>query len=118
MSAQGSLFEVDPRDGLKPWQGGRPVDEDRTGKVRRDHPSTSRAAARSLRSGSARARVFEAICAAPNGLTDEEIQARLGMNPSTQRPRRVELVEDERIRDSGQRRPTASGSLAIVWVAA
>ena len=50
-----------------------------------------------------------------DGLTDEEMQARLGLNPSTQRPRRIELVEAGLVRDSGQRRRTRSGRWAVVW---
>ena len=49
------------------------------------------------------------------GATDEEIQLGLGMNPSTQRPRRVELVEGGWIEDSGERRKTRSGRSAVVW---
>jgi hypothetical protein len=52
------------------------------------------------------------------GATDEEIQDILGMNPSTQRPRRVELVDAGLIRDSGATRKTRSGRPAVVWVAA
>jgi len=49
------------------------------------------------------------------GCTDEEIQTQLGMNPSTQRPRRIELVSAGLVVDSGLTRPTASGRQAIVW---
>lgn len=49
------------------------------------------------------------------GLTDEECQALLQMPPNTQRPRRRELVQAERVRDSGARRTTKSGRKAIVW---
>jgi hypothetical protein len=51
------------------------------------------------------------------GLTDEEQQNLLKMNPSTQRPRRRELQKAGRIRDSRRKRKTASGARAIVWVA-
>ena len=50
-----------------------------------------------------------------HGATDEEIQLGLGMNPSTQRPRRVELVEGGWIEDSGKLRKTRSGRNAVVW---
>ena len=50
------------------------------------------------------------------GATDEEIQEALGLNPSTQRPRRVELVREGKVGDSGERRPTRSGRSAVVWV--
>ena len=86
------------------------------GKARRDGSATSKAAALSVapRTGTQRRRVLDAI-AASGGLTDEEIQARLAMNPSTQRPRRVELVEGGWIKDSGARRPSSSGRESIVW---
>lgn len=51
------------------------------------------------------------------GATDEEVQNALGMNPSTQRPRRVELADAGYIVDSGATRPTASGRQAVVWMA-
>jgi hypothetical protein len=52
-----------------------------------------------------------------NGLTDEEMQVRLDMNASTQRPRRVELVQAGLVKDSGRRARTRSGRNAVVWVA-
>ena len=51
------------------------------------------------------------------------MQARMGMNPSTQRPRRIELwrakliVNAETLYGRGCRRKTASGRDAVVWVA-
>ena len=51
------------------------------------------------------------------GLTDEEMQVRLDMNASTQRPRRVELVQAGLVKDSGTRARTRSGRNAVVWVA-
>ncbi len=68
--------------------------------------------------GTWRLRVLKAVVAAgEHGRTDEELQAELGLNPSTQRPRRVELVEGGLVADSGRRRLTRSGRLAVVWVA-
>jgi len=55
--------------------------------------------------------------AGSDGATDEEIQIALSMNPSTERPRRGELVELGAVKDSGTRRPTTSGRQAGVWVA-
>ena len=46
--------------------------------------------------------------------TDEEIASGLGMNPSTERPRRIELARRGLIAESGTRR-TASGRYATVW---
>ena len=51
------------------------------------------------------------------GATDEEQQDGLDMNPSTQRPRRIELVQRGLVHDSGRTRPTRSGRAAVVWVA-
>ncbi|NBX74617.1 MAG: hypothetical protein EBQ89_10030 [Alphaproteobacteria bacterium] len=59
-------------------------------------------------------RVLELLQATPGGLTDEEMQTRLGMNPSTQRPRRIELARRGLVVEAGTRR-TASGRMATVW---
>ena len=65
-----------------------------------------------------RASVYRAIKTADKeGATDEELQFRLQMNPSTQRPRRVELVEMGVVKDSGMTRKTASNRNAVVWIA-
>ena len=52
-----------------------------------------------------------------SGATDEDMQLYLGMNPSTQRPRRIELVQQGLVRDSGTTRPTRAGRQATVWMA-
>lgn len=46
--------------------------------------------------------------------TDEEIATGLGMNPSTQRPRRIELARRGLIAEAGTRR-TTSGRMAVIW---
>ena len=62
--------------------------------------------------------VLRAIEAAGEaGLTDEQICEATGLNPSTERPRRVELERSGLVRDSEARRPTVSGRSAAVWVA-
>lgn len=81
---------------------------------------TSNAAAESVRESakSLRQRVLNHLLACGKaGATDEEMQAALGMNPSTQRPRRGELVVLGLVCDSGATRPTTSGRQATVWVA-
>jgi hypothetical protein len=81
--------------------------------------ATSAAAADSLGPATLNAlqrRVLELLQATPDGLTDEEMQARLGMNPSTQRPRRIELARRGLIVTGGTRK-TASGRNADVWKA-
>jgi hypothetical protein len=78
---------------------------------------TSAAAADSLDGETLNAmqrRVLELLQATPEGLTDEEMQRRLGMNPSTQRPRRIELARRCLVVTCGTRR-TASGRNANVW---
>jgi transcription initiation factor IIE alpha subunit len=59
-------------------------------------------------------RVLELLQVTPDGLTDEEMQTRLGMNPSTQRPRRIELARRGMVVEAGTRR-TSSGRMAVVW---
>lgn len=83
------------------------------------HSETSHDAAARIAGDSSTLRrvVFDFIAAqGEHGATDEEIQRGLNMNPSTQRPRRVELVESKAVIDSGLKRATASGRGAVVWV--
>lgn len=90
---------------------GRSATGDRPGKVRADAPGTSRAAAESitLKTGTARWAILEALWfAGPAGMTDHEIQHALAvngfpMNPSTERPRRGELVDANLVWGSGSR---------------
>ena len=51
------------------------------------------------------------------GLTDDELEVMSAMRHQTASARRRGLVLKGLVRDSGQRRPTRSGSMAIVWVA-
>ncbi len=79
--------------------------------------TTSAAAADSLSPATLNAmqrRVLELLAAWPQGLTDEEMQHKLGMNPSTQRPRRGELARAGLVVECGTRR-TTSGRMASVW---
>lgn len=80
--------------------------------------ATSESAAEGMRGSAAtlRAKVLALLRSQPNGLTDEEMQQALGMNPSTQRPRRIELVTAGFVIDSGATRKTRSGRNAVVWV--
>jgi hypothetical protein len=77
----------------------------------------SRRAAQSIIpvAGTLRARVLAAIEAGP--CTDEEGTDRTGMNPSTWRPRRVELEAAGLIRKVAER-PGRSGRMMAVWAAA
>jgi hypothetical protein len=81
--------------------------------------ATSAAAADSLSPATLNAmqrRVLELLASWPQGLTDEEMQHKLGMNPSTQRPRRIELARRGLVVEAGTRK-TASGRMASVWQA-
>ena len=84
------------------------------------HSSTSVAAAEAIAPVAATLRrmVLEAIAAAgADGLTDEEGAERVGINGNTYRPRRRELEQADRIRNTGKTRQTKSGRKAVVWVA-
>lgn len=83
------------------------------------HSPTSKAAAEDYadKAPNARLRVYRAIQRWPEGLTDEEVQVRLRLNPSTQRPRRIELERAGLVKDSGRVRKTRSGMRAAIWVA-
>lgn len=84
------------------------------------HSATSLAAALDVepKAGTLRGAVLAHLraCGA-HGATDESIQLALAMNPSTQRPRRIELVKANLVYDSGQTRKTISGHPATVWLA-
>lgn len=81
------------------------------------HSETSKRSAREIESAAEtwRGAVLRLLQSRPDGCTDDEMQVILGMNPSTQRPRRIELVERNFVEDSGLRRPTRSGKPAVVW---
>lgn len=73
---------------------------DQAGKVRSDAPATSRAAARLLlRPGTQRFRVLEVLAWCP--MTDHEIQSKLKMDSSAERPRRGELVDAGLVVETG-----------------
>lgn len=59
-------------------------------------------------------RVYEFLASRPDGATDEEMQTALGMNPSTQRPRRIELQRRGLVVEAGEKR-TRSGRKATSW---
>ena len=82
---------------------------------------TSRAAARAARHSSARVRAMirnHLVLCGSYGATDPEIQAALNLSGDTERPRRGDLFKAGFCIDSGFKRPTASGLMAIVWRAA
>lgn len=83
------------------------------------HSGTSREAAEAMRPDAAgdRAAVLGLLSRVLVGMTDEEIQCALKLNPSTERPRRIELVGRGQVRDSGKKRRTKSGRMATIWEA-
>lgn len=85
------------------------------------HSPTSQAAAEAIRPSAAtlRMQVLGYIVArGDEGATDDEIQIALGIEGSTQRPRRVELLDRGLVKDSGATRATRKGRQAAVWVRA
>jgi hypothetical protein len=85
------------------------------------HSETSRTAAREIepKAGTLRGYVLAYIRGSgETGATDAEMQLALNMNPSTQRPRRIELVTAGLVIDSQTTRQTPSGRKAVVWKAA
>lgn len=60
-------------------------------------------------------RILAYLAAHPEGGTDIEMQDALEMNPSTQRPRRIELAALGKVENFGCTRLTSSGRKATVW---
>jgi len=84
------------------------------------HSPTSRAAADAIEPSAhtLRAAVLRYLRGqGSRGATDEEITLALDLNPSTARPRRIELQQAGWVYDSGHTRQTRSGRDAVVWVA-
>ena len=83
------------------------------------HSATSREAAEQIEgdAGTLRQHVLKFLQQCGKlGATDEEIQRALKMNPSTERPRRIELRKGGLVVDSGRYRLTRSKRRATVWV--
>ena len=91
-------------------QFGRPV-------ARWSDPVTSHLAAAEAKRGAAtlRVRVLELLRAHPEGLTDFQTAALLGSQQTSAGKRRGELVAAGLVERTEERRPSPSGSLAIVW---
>jgi predicted transcriptional regulator len=90
--------------------GNRPPHNDR---------DTSRAASESMEEAAPRLRerVFRHIKrAGPHGATCHEVERYLKLRHQTASARIWELHQKSRVKDSGYRRSTPSGRLAIVWV--
>lgn len=80
------------------------------------HSATSVQAASEIhtRTAELREKVYDYL-KAHGPATDEQVQEALGMNPNTQRPRRIELVDLRRVRDSQRTAKTRSGRDAVLW---
>lgn len=108
---QGLLFAFDGKIAYRP--GGAPglVGEPPAARER----TTSVVAARRIHAAATtfRDQVHDALRAGAK--TDEEICEATGLRGSTVRPRRLELLRDGLVEDSGHVRPTRSGRDAIVW---
>ena len=91
------------------------IDANKTGTLRNSDPETSHRAGRDIRgrSGTIRRKVYEAL--ATKWMTDFELWQLIGGAESSARKRRQELMEAGLVVDSGERRLTGNGSLAIVW---
>ena len=82
---------------------------------RTDHRDTAVAAAQTAPVRSGQATVLAAIRAAGEaGLTDQQIQDVTGLDPNTERPRRVELLRKDAIWPCGKRK-TRSNRWATTW---
>lgn len=81
------------------------------------HSHTSKVAADKIlaQTGRLEQLVYRELKSSPQGLTDLELQSRLNLDGSTQRPRRVKLQQLGLVRDSGRTRVTRSGRSAVVW---
>lgn len=99
------------------WERKKPVDRNVT---RTNGTDTSRAAAqKSLPdSGTKRRTVYDAIMGnMSNGMTCDEVCEKTGMLVQSATSAINTLAADGWLTDSGQRRPTRTGHMAIVWVA-
>jgi hypothetical protein len=112
-------FKVYPHEIIPPDELPTPGGDD-MGKYQHEGQSwtSEHAAAAAIPlTGKARVAVYEFVrWRGDHGATDEEIQDALGMNPSTQRPRRVELVESGHLVKSDRTRLTRARRPAVVWI--
>jgi hypothetical protein len=82
------------------------------------HSETSKEAAKLAVLSAAKGRRMVLGALRNNGpMTDEQLQDKLLLEGSSERPRRVELVKQGLVRDSGRTHPTRSGRSAVLWEA-
>ena len=86
--------------------------------ARQAHSDTSCAAAVAIAplAGTLQAQVLD-LLTVWGPMTDQQMQDVLNLDPSTQRPRRIELMHAGFVRDSGERGLTLSGRIAVKWEA-
>jgi hypothetical protein len=97
-----------------------PEDRDPDTAPYQPHSETSHAAAEAIEPDLAtlRGKVLAHLRACgKDGATDDEMQVALDMNPSTQRPRRIELCNAGWVVPTEQTRTTRGGREACVWKA-
>ena len=85
--------------------------------ARSTDPDTSWGAASdaSIRADTHRARVLATLRNHPDGLTDFELGALLGLQQTSAGKRRGELRDQGLVEYAGYKRPAPSGSLSMVW---
>jgi hypothetical protein len=77
---------------------------------------TAAASGSSLTKAHGRRKALEALKrAGRDGLTDEELAVEANLPFNSSGPRRLNLCKTGLAQDSGQRRPTRTGKMAIVW---
>lgn len=82
------------------------------------HSATSKAAAAQLtihKVDKDRASLLIALKLFHDGMTDDAMQAFTGLPGDSERPRRISLLKDGLIYDTGRKERTRSGKLAVVW---
>lgn len=84
-------------------------------RARTTDPGTSWRAARGVDGNTDRRRAYDALAAAPEGLTDFELGDRIGRQQTSAGKRRLELQRAGLVEWSGEVRPSPSGAHARVW---
>lgn len=110
-----SLFDSYPSERVENIKPNRYLGQTLSPPAQR-HSPTSVAAAEQIKptAGTLRERVYKHLL--EYEATDEQIQDALAMDPSTERPRRVELCKAGLVEQVGEAR-TRSGRKAAVWKA-